>query len=520
MLETRKFSFKQVPPGENLRILAVSRGNKILLARHIDLLSSSQTGMTVGSSSTAIAYLVRKSNHQKSEAQIQLSFKNGVLDISSLLAAIEQWLSGTALGNQNDILNVLDQLVSSTEVQQLIDKAGSDSSSTENPVDQTEFTMTQTLSDEAQQMTISFNCLAFLSGSLGADSFFPPGKVADFWGFQFLRDNDPSKMGHNTDFLTRASNVMLQVLSEDQRNQLVELASSQVSAINDYGYRRFVLMKVFRRLLEGGTPSGKPYLSRSAVKAFSAELYELDGLISLARAKVMGAILKSLSSSQKAVLDPLKGTGMLTWPKYADPDFLKSLPHDKNVAVRTYAGDLFSWYTGSLVADVYFCPERQGTYFGSFYLKDAPAIGNPDYTIDSNLTANGGKAFMGVLTQDQAKSISGLVTIQKSDLQGIVQCREQISAELRKGIAGQTIDETLVADKMKLYGEYDGDLVYNHAKNFASVGRSLTNEQKEAVKKLRSDIGVGVPVGAYLYSTEISMPEVPETDSFFSADGS
>ena len=63
------------------------------------------------------------------------------------------------------------------------------------------FAMEQTLSDNAQQMTIAFDGLAFLTGNLGADSFFPPGKVADFWGFQYLRDNDPSEMGHNTDTL-------------------------------------------------------------------------------------------------------------------------------------------------------------------------------------------------------------------------------------------------------------------------------------------------------------------------------
>ena len=67
------------------------------------------------------------------------------------------------------------------------------------------YTMTQTLSDEAQGMTIAFDGLAFLTGNLGSDSFFPPGKVADFWGFQYLRDNDPSQMGHNTDFLTSAA---------------------------------------------------------------------------------------------------------------------------------------------------------------------------------------------------------------------------------------------------------------------------------------------------------------------------
>jgi hypothetical protein len=33
-------------------------------------------------------------------------------------------------------------------------------------------------------------------------------------------------------------------------------------------------------------------------------------------------------------------------------------------------------------AETFFCPERQGTYFGSFFLKDGPVMGNPDYTID------------------------------------------------------------------------------------------------------------------------------------------
>jgi hypothetical protein len=75
------------------------------------------------------------------------------------------------------------------------------------------FNIEQALSDEAQKMTIAFDGLAFLTGNLGADSFFPPGKVADFWGFQYLRDNDPSEMGHNTDFLTKASLNMLNVLS-------------------------------------------------------------------------------------------------------------------------------------------------------------------------------------------------------------------------------------------------------------------------------------------------------------------
>jgi hypothetical protein len=75
-----------------------------------------------------------------------------------------------------------------------------------------EMNMDNTLSEGAQRNTIAFDGLAFLTGSIGSDSFFPPGKVADFWGFQYLRDNDPSNMGHNTDFLTLAANNMLYVL--------------------------------------------------------------------------------------------------------------------------------------------------------------------------------------------------------------------------------------------------------------------------------------------------------------------
>ena len=74
-----------------------------------------------------------------------------------------------------------------------------------------EFTIEQTLSDQAQLTTLAFDGLSFITGSLEADSFFPPGKVADFWGFQYLRDNDPSDMGHNTGFLTKAASCKLTV---------------------------------------------------------------------------------------------------------------------------------------------------------------------------------------------------------------------------------------------------------------------------------------------------------------------
>ncbi len=381
-----------------------------------------------------------------------------------------------------------------------------------------QFTIDQTLSDEAQRTTIAFDGLAFVTGCLGADSFFPPGKVADFWGFQYLRDNDATHMGHNTDFLTKAAFNLLYVLTPEQRQQLIVLAESQVEMINQYGYNRFVLMKAFRRLLEGDLPPGTNGLGEEAVKAYSAQLYALDGTISYMRAKVMGSMIYAFTPSQKSYLDGLKGIGMLNWPNVPEPPELQGLEHDVKVAVMTYAGDMFSWYVGSVEADVYFCPERQGTYFGSFYMKDAPAVGNPNYTIDTNLTAVYGNAFVNELSPSDSALISGVVSTQKPYLLDIVQKREDVSVELRKFISGQTADSLSVMQMMENYGELDGEIVYLLANAFASVNSRLTGVQIDSLMALREGLlgDLSVPSGAYLYAEPIPVPEIPNTDFLFS----
>eukprot|EP01083_Nonionella_stella_P300078 1022569_1 len=58
-------------------------------------------------------------------------------------------------------------------------------------------TMEKTISDGAQLHTLAFDCLAFLTGNTCADSFIPPGKVADYFGFQHYRGITPNGMGHN-----------------------------------------------------------------------------------------------------------------------------------------------------------------------------------------------------------------------------------------------------------------------------------------------------------------------------------
>ena len=84
-------------------------------------------------------------------------------------------------------------------------------------------TIAQTLSDGAQRNTIAFDGLAFLTGNLGSQSFLPPGKVADYSGFQYLRDNDPTNLGHNTDFVTIVAFNVLHILSSTQVAEIVEL---------------------------------------------------------------------------------------------------------------------------------------------------------------------------------------------------------------------------------------------------------------------------------------------------------
>lgn len=380
-----------------------------------------------------------------------------------------------------------------------------------------QMTITQTLSDDAQKNTIAFDGLAFLTGSLCADSFLPPGKVADFFGFQYLRDNDPTNLGHNTDFVTIIAYNMLHILDANQLASLVTLANSQISQINTYGYNRFPLMNAFRRLLGNSVPTGTSGLSLSAVKAYSAELYQLDGQISYQRAQVMGGILRSLTTSQQAALNALTAlNGVGNWNRtLSDPLAGLHLVPDVNVAVMTYASEMYSWYAGSVTADTYFCPERQGTYFGSFYMKDMPAMGNPDFTIPSDLTANMGKEFLAALTTSQAALVTGLVETQRADLYAIVNARQAISTQLRRFITTDAVDQGTVLALAKTYGELDGEIVYHYATNFAAVSASLSSAQATQIMTLRNSWNAISCSGAYLYSAPISMPTIINMDFLF-----
>lgn len=426
------------------------------------------------------------------------------------------------------------------------------------PAQKPRYNIDQALSDKAQSTTIAFAGFGMMTGNLGAQTFFPPGKVADYWGFQCLRDNDADKMGHNTSFLTKVACNMLSIFTDAQLSQLKALAKSQVASINLYAWKRFPLMKAFRRLMEGAGPASSTGLSLDAVKAASKELYILDGQISYERAVVFADIFRSFTTAQKKHIGGMAGKGFKSWPEKDEKEMkerLRGLPRDEVVAVMTYASDLYSWFTGSIVSDVYFCPERHGTYYGSFYIKDAPAMGRPGYTIDESLTGTVGNALCnskeGYISNAGAKKMNDLVETQRKNLfknptSNIVLLRTKISEALRKlittvkpGKDELTKIKAEVDKQSAIYGELDGENNYHYATTFYQLfgnigGSYITNAQKEALANLRKKyMTVTYPDGQtidfsnctkyFLFAAEVS-PTSPDfvnytnnqaTDKFF-----
>ena len=376
------------------------------------------------------------------------------------------------------------------------------------------YSLEQAMSDNAQLSTIAFSGLAFITGNAGADTFFPPGKVADFFGFQYMRDVDTAGYGHNTLFLSRVANNVLYILNDTQKAKLIALAKEQAPLYVNFAYNRFLLTNAFRRTLEGNVPTGATGLSVQAVSQYTSGLYSTDADLSYNRALVVGEIIDSFTADQKAYLAKMQFNNYSSWPDVVEDQTLKkSLTNNEFVAVMTYASELFSWYKGAVDADVYFCPERHGTYFGGFYMKDYPAMGNPDYFISTNITGDKGKEFLKILNTEQRALITGIIDEQRSALAEIAEIRTAVCTELRKAMTGGTIDKEKVYSLIERYGELDGEMSALYATRFSEVNKTLTETQRAALIKLR-DLNV-VPQGAYCFSTPVPMPQMPNTDFIF-----
>ena len=154
-------------------------------------------------------------------------------------------------------------------------------------------------------------------------------------------------------------------------------------------------------------PSGSSGLNRDAVMRYVGEFYAFDAELSYRRAEVFGKVIASLTPEQKAAFAKMKFGDFNTWPDLDERDALKrpnpTTSRFFTVAYMTYASEFFSWYGGSVEADTYFCPERHGTYFGSFYMKDMPAMNKRNYDISTSVTGDSGESFLNLLTCRSAR---------------------------------------------------------------------------------------------------------------------
>ncbi|MEY4386975.1 MAG: hypothetical protein RLY20_2258 [Verrucomicrobiota bacterium] len=383
------------------------------------------------------------------------------------------------------------------------------------------YSITQAVSDKAQLHTIAFNGLAFITGDFGASTFIPPGKVCDFFGFQYMRDIDVAVKGHNPMFLNRVAGNVLATLNTEQKQKLLDLAEEQSSQLEALAKMRLPLIKAFHRQLDAQIPAGSEGLNEAAVVRYVGDIFEKDAELSLRRAEVMAQVWRSLTLEQKTYFAKMKFGDFNSWPAIDERDKIRDTGRGKpqifNVAYMTYASEFFSWTAGNLDADTYFCPERHGTYFGGFYMKDMPAMGKRDFDISLSRTGDGGSDFLDTLTATQRAEVTGIIAKQKKAINETIAVRRAIATELRKYLAGETPDRAKVLALGRHYGELDGEMSWLYTMAFAKVNRTLTDTQRAALMKIRNLDGYK-SAEAYLYSRPITGKlELANTDSFFAA---
>jgi Spy/CpxP family protein refolding chaperone len=379
------------------------------------------------------------------------------------------------------------------------------------------YSIQQAISDNAQLHTISFNGLAFISGDFGPSTFIPPGKVCDYFGFQYMRDIDTQQKGHNPLFINRVTAAVLATLSPEQRQLFAALAEKQSPDLTRLAEMRLPIIKSFHMLRDGQLPPGSTGLNEPSLAAAFADIFELDARLSLERAQTYQQVVASLTPTQVAALSTMKFGDFSTWPDL-DPQpyrMPRGTPKMTSVAYTTYASEFFSWYAGSVEADTYFCPERHGTYFGGFYMKDIPAMGKRDYDISTAITGDSGKSFLDLLTPDQRRLMTTIPNAQREALAEIVTTRGTISTELRKLLQSQQPDEKLLLSLGRRYGELDAHLSYLYVTAFAKVAATLTPAQRAQIDKLRNLTGY-TPAPAYIYSSPLKdLPDLSSASAFF-----
>ncbi len=111
--------------------------------------------------------------------------------------------------------------------------------------------------------------------------------------------------------------------------------------------------------------------------------------------------------------------------------------------------------------------------------------------------------------------MTGLVDQQRDDLKEVVRTRRATATMLREFMTREKVDKDKVMALSRRYGELDGEISYFYATAFARVARTLTDDQKKTLLKLRNLDPKFTPKGAYLYSAPIDMPTIPNTGFLF-----
>lgn len=352
-----------------------------------------------------------------------------------------------------------------------------------------DYSLEQACSDEAQLHTLAFSALAFLTGDFGASTFLPPGKAADFFGFQYLRDVDAAGKGHNPLFLDRAAGAVMGLLTPEQRRVFEREAAAEAVLLERLARLRWPLVAAFHRALAGDLPPGCAGLDREAVRDHGRGLFELDARIAWGRARAFGEVARSLSPEQRRAWAGWTFGDFRTWPETDREAFRGLRPRGatrlESVAYMTLCSEFLSWAKGSVEADAYFCPERHGTYFGGFHLKDMPIMGKRDADIPTSLTGDTGEAFLRLLDPGQRDRLERVVEDQRGILRAVVEVRREISTRLRGFLTGDGPPEAVILALGRRYGELDGELAYRYAQAFAALGRSLDDAQRAALRTLR-----------------------------------
>lgn len=144
-------------------------------------------------------------------------------------------------------------------------------------------------------------------------------------------------------------------------------------------------------------------------------------------------------------------------------------------------------------------------------------MGNPNFTINEQLTASAGQRFLSILDASQAAVVTNLLEEQRAALYGIVDTRTEIAMQLRRFLTESTVDSTTVMDLSAEYGAQDGVIIHAYATRFAEVAAGLTTAQRAQLTALADSLGYVPATGGFLYSTPVAMPSIANTDFLFAA---